>query len=180
MAVASVQRTLRAREASLRFLGTILLFVLLLKTAYLLPGVFKPLKGLETATSVAVTKIIEIGGFEVDRIDTLLVHPSGFACRIYYRCTGLIQVLLLAVGLLALPGPAARKTPWIALGGLLVLGVNIARVAAVYIVGARFPDAFGFVHGVLGELLMVGVVVAVWAGWLFVWRESSSASSPSG
>ena len=121
------------------------------------------LGGLTVLTTDAVFATLRALGVEVARQGTVLFQPGGFAYEIYFRCTGFLPVVCLAVAILASPGSRRRKLLGLAYGIPLLLVLNLFRLVHLFQVGVQRPEIFPFVHGVLWE---GGIVVAVMALWL--------------
>jgi len=133
---------------------------------YRSPALIAVLEPLDLATARLTAGALSSLGVAVERTGTVLAHPGGFRYEIYYRCTGLILAALLAAGICALPGRARAKARGIALGVLLIAGVNLARLAGLFVIGVEAPWAFDLAHRVAGEALMLGTVFAVWIAWM--------------
>ncbi len=117
-----------------------------------------PLAGLCVLTAKAVFAALQMLGVPATLSHTILSHPDGFACEIYFRCTGFLPVVCLTVAIWASPGLARRKLAGIALGVPLLLALNLLRVVHVFVVGVTRPDLFTLVHGVVWE----AAIVAAW------------------
>lgn len=134
-----------------------------------------PLAGWSALTARAAFAVLRALAVPASLDGTILAHPGGFACEVYYRCTGFLPLVCLAVAILASPGRARRKLAGIALGAPLLLGLNLLRVVHVFIVGATRPDLFGLMHGVVWEAAIVAAVIGIW----MVWRQSPRRVMPS-
>lgn len=125
-----------------------------------------PLAGLSALTAKAAFAALRILDVPVTLDGTILSHAGGFACEIYFRCTGILPAVCLTVAVWASPGRWRRKLAGTALGVPLVLALNLLRLVHVFLVGVRRPDLFGLVHGVAWEAATVAAVVGIWWTWL--------------
>jgi exosortase/archaeosortase family protein len=125
-----------------------------------------PLAGLCALTAKAVFAALQMLGVPATLSGTILSHPGGFACEIYFRCTGFLPVVCLTAAILASPGRALRKLVGIALGVPLLLALNLVRVVHVFLVGVTRPELFELVHGVAWEAAIVSAVIGIWWTWL--------------
>lgn len=125
-----------------------------------------PLAGVCALTAKAVFAALTLLGVPAILNDTILAHPGGFACEIYFRCSGILPVTCLTVAIGASPGGVRRKVAGIALGVPLLLALNLVRIVHVFVVGVTRPDLFELVHGVLWEGAIVAAVIGVWWIWL--------------
>ena len=125
-----------------------------------------PLAGLCALTAKAALAALQMLEVPATLNNTILSHPDGFACEIYFRCTGFLPVVCLTVAIWASPGRGLRKLAGIALGVPLLLALNLLRVVHVFLVGVTRPDLFGLVHGVVWEAAIVAAVIGIWWTWL--------------
>jgi exosortase/archaeosortase family protein len=133
-----------------------------------------PLAGLCALTARAVLVALQMLGVPATLDGTILSHPGGFTCEIYYRCTGFLPVVCLTVAIWASRGRGLRKLAGIALGVPLLLALNLLRVVHVFLVGVTRPDLFELVHGVVWEAAIVAAVIGFWWLWLRVPRSRRS------
>ena len=127
-----------------------------------------PLAGVCVLTTKAVFGALQMMGVPATLNGTILEHPSGFACEVYFRCTGFLPVVCLTVAILASPGRTLRKLGGIALGVPLLLTLNLVRIVHVFVVGATRPELFELIHGVVWEATIVAAVIGIWWTWLRV------------
>lgn len=154
------------KAVALRFALAMALFGAVLAGLYRSPALIAALEPLDLATARLTAGVLSGLGVAVERTGTVLAHPEGFRYEIYYRCSGLIVAALMAAGIAALPGRTRAKAVAIAIGALLVAGVNLARLVGLFVIGVEAPWAFDFAHRVAGEALMLGTVFAIWIGWM--------------
>lgn len=139
-------------------------FGAVVRWSYRHPGLYAFLSPVEGWTAGATRWLLAGSGIEVERAGTILSHPGGFAYNVGYRCTGLVVVAFLAVGLLALPLGWRARARGLMAGVPLVLAANLARLVSLFYVGVYRREAFDFAHLVLWEAAMVLVILAVWIG----------------
>ena len=125
-----------------------------------------PMGWLDARTAAAAATVARLAGLEVAATRYGITHPGGFACEIYYRCTGLLPALFLVGAILAAPVPFRRRWRGALLGVGFVLALNLLRLVLLIAVGIHFPTAFGTAHSLVGEALVVVAVVAFWAAWI--------------
>lgn len=94
-----------------------------------------------------------------------LISIGGFSVNVIAECTAVHLVALYAAFIFAFPAKCPEK--WIGLGSgtLLLFTVNIARIAAVTLIGRYFPTRFEVVHVYLGQLGMLVVVIVMCLAW---------------
>ncbi len=136
-----------------------------------------PLGWLDSRTAAATAAVARLAGLEVTGTRYGITHPGGFACEIYYRCTGLLPALFLAGAILTAPVPFGRRWRGALLGVGFIMVLNLVRLVLLVAVGIHIPEAFGPAHSVVGEAAVVVAVVAFWAVWA---RRTRALAGPGG
>jgi exosortase/archaeosortase family protein len=154
-----------------RFLIRAAAFLGLFLMAYRDEFLGRLLEPLSLATAVTAAGAIEFFGMEVVRTLTVLRHPDGFAYEIYYRCTGLLPVVVFAIITLAYPAPSKPKAVGLGVGIPFLLFLNLARLVHLFYIGVHSPDLFDLAHSVLWEAILIG------AAFLLFWRWSGRVSA---
>jgi exosortase/archaeosortase family protein len=90
-----------------------------------------------------------------------------FPLEIVFDCAALDIQALYAGAVLVFPAPWRRKL--LGLGaGLLIIGVaNVARIAALYFIGAHAPGAFHTMHHEVFQLALLVLTCALFVLWAF-------------
>jgi exosortase/archaeosortase family protein len=121
---------------------------------------------LAESTATAAARLLHLLGMEAVQAGTRIEHPSGFACEIYYRCTGVLPAALFAILTIAGTAPFAKKCAGLAAGIPALLCLNLVRLVHLFYVGVHCPEAFDFTHRVLWEMLLFAATFACWWIWL--------------
>ncbi len=124
------------------------------------------LVALDVGMAQVTGAILRWCGLEVWREGAVLRHPSGFACEIHYRCTGLLPAGFAAAMIAAWPAPLRLRWRGVVLAVAVLWALNLLRLVSVIAVGIRSPRAFGLAHGVVGEGAMIVAVLGVWLIWM--------------
>jgi exosortase/archaeosortase family protein len=93
-----------------------------------------------------------------------------FPLEIVFDCAALDVQALYAVAVLVFPAPSPRvKRKLLGLGaGLLIIGAaNVARIAALYFIGAHAPGAFHTMHHEVFQLALLVLTCALFVLWAF-------------
>ena len=94
---------------------------------------------------------------------------GAFPLEIVKACSALDAQALYAAAALAFPAPRWRRLAGLALGISLLTPLNIARIAALYLVGLHAPLRFDAVHEEwlpAALVLAAGLCFAGWARWV--------------
>lgn len=153
------------RRAALRFGVVIAALLALVLLAPHEPVRWGLLGWLDAATAAATAALARTAGLDVTAARYVVAHPGGFACEIYFRCTGLLPALFVAGAILASPAPFPSRWRGALLGVVAMLALNLARLVGLVAVGVRFPACFATAHAVVGEAIVVVGVVGFWLVW---------------
>lgn len=127
------------------------------------PCIGEALAPAQVATARATAALLRLCGVEVVRTGAFLSQPGRFACEVALPCTGAPLAVLLGLGLLGLRLATRARIAWVFGGTALVVAVNLVRLATLFVVGVRYPAAFGTVHHAVWQPLMLALVVGVWS-----------------
>jgi exosortase/archaeosortase family protein len=163
--VAKAAGELLRRRAALRFGVVIAALLALVVLGPHEPVRWGPLGWLDAATAAATAALSRLAGLDVTAARYVVAHPGGFACEIYFRCTGLLPALFVAGAILASPAPFRSRWRGALLGVVAMLALNLARLVGLVAVGVHFPAAFATAHAVVGEAIVVAGVVGFWIVW---------------
>ncbi|GIW41614.1 MAG: hypothetical protein KatS3mg076_2191 [Candidatus Binatia bacterium] len=111
------------------------------------------LRGLGLFLGWDVTKngtILGVGSFEVD------VSPA---------CSGAVPTIIYLAAVLAYPASWRAKMLGAGIGVLVINGLNLLRVVALFLVGLYASRYFHDTHVYVAQALVVGVAVATWLFW---------------
>ena len=116
-----------------------------------------------TAASAAIP--LQLLGTSVDVRGTI-VASDDFAYRIVAECTLLGPLLLYLAAVLAYPASLVSKAAGMALGLLVIGGLNLVRLVSLFYVGTYMPQHLDVVHLVIWQGAMVLGVVVLWLYWV--------------
>lgn len=111
------------------------------------------LRGLGVFLGIDVHKegtILGSGAFEVD------VSPA---------CSGAVPSMIYLSAVLAYPASARAKLVGSALGLVVINGLNLIRVVALFLIGLYFHQLFHETHVYIAQALVIAVAVATWLYW---------------
>lgn len=96
-----------------------------------------------------------------------ILEVSGFRVRIVTECTSLYASILYGSFVFSYPAFFVVKASGAFSGIILLSFLNVVRIAAVTLVGARRPALFEVLHVYLGQVVMLLVVIALSLAWLY-------------
>ena len=156
---------IQRRRATVRFGVVIAALLALVLLGPHEPVRWGPLGWLDAATAAATAAASRVMGLHVTAARYVVAHPGGFACEIYFRCTGVLPALFVAGAILASPAPFRSRWTGALLGVVTMLSLNLVRLVGLVAVGVNFPAAFATAHAVVGEAIVVAGVVGFWLAW---------------
>jgi exosortase/archaeosortase family protein len=98
---------------------------------------------------------------------------GGFDMSIRSGCDGLQAMAIFASAVVAYPASWTRRTQGLLAGVASLLGINIVRIATLFLVGAEWPQHFESAHVQVWPALLILCAVLLWAAW-----ASRATSSP--
>ena len=90
-----------------------------------------------------------------------------FPLEIVFDCAALDIQALYAVAVLVFPAPWRRKLLGLGAGLLIIGAANVARIAALYFIGAHAPGAFHTMHHEVFQLALLVLTCALFVLWAF-------------
>ena len=133
---------------------------------------------LAVLTAQITAGLLHLLGMDVIRALTQIHHPEGFAYEIYYRCLGILPVIIYTAAVVAYPRSLKERCWGMVVGVPILFGLNLCRLVTLFYVGVYYPVAFDFTHIVFWEGLMFLATLGLWLGWL-KWSSTSISNRPS-
>ncbi|HYG17494.1 MAG TPA: exosortase family protein XrtF [Ohtaekwangia sp.] len=95
---------------------------------------------------------------------------------VYEGCNGLNTIIIFAAFMVAF-GPLNRSLLWfLPLGILIIIVMNILRIALLFVVSEYIPQAMYFTHKYLFTAFLYGVIFLLWLWWIWKFaRKNASA-----
>jgi exosortase/archaeosortase family protein len=115
-----------------------------------------------TLAASLVQPLVRLAGIEALRHGALLYVPGTFAYEVVIGCTGLLPVAVLVVAILASRGARAALRRGLLVGVPLLLMLNLVRLAHLFYLGVRAPEAFPVAHAWIWDGVLVMAVLALW------------------
>ena len=149
-----------------------LLFLVLLSALFLALGLLPAssllgsiLLGLIDLTGSLVVVFLKPFGVPVVYEDTVMA-VSGFKMLINSECSAIDFLLIFSVAVIASPSHnISYKIKGILAGGVIIVFLNVLRIAVLGVTGASFPAMFDFVHTYLWQGVFVIAVFFIWLSW---------------
>jgi exosortase H (IPTLxxWG-CTERM-specific) len=167
------------RRPETRFLATFLLVLggsfVLLSWNPVNDGVVEPFTGGVARASGVALRLV---GEDIERSGTVLRTPT-FAVNIRNGCNGVEAMVILLAAILAYPAPWRARLIGLGLGVVVIQGVNLVRVVALFLTGAYLPRFFDSSHTLVWQSVVILVALLVWVYWAkrFVHRAPAAAAA---
>jgi exosortase/archaeosortase family protein len=116
-------------------------------------------------TARMTVALLHLLGVQAVRAGGQIHHPGGFAYEIYYRCTAVLPAALLAALTFASTASLARQVIGMALGGCVLIALNLVRLVHLFLLGVYRPALFEVTHGVVWELILIMATLGLWWMW---------------
>lgn len=129
--------------------------------------------GLQAATAVVATALMNLTGVAATRADTLINVP-GRQLAIGADCTGLTIAAMLVSLVVAYPVKPSSRVIGVLAGVLAIVLANLIRLVVIAHVSGAPDWLFNGLHDFLFQVGMVAVAIAVWAYWLVFARARES------
>ncbi len=105
-----------------------------------------------------------VAGFGVSRAGTILGSGS-FEVDVSPACSGAVPTMIYVSAVLAYPANWRAKFAGTALGVVLINGLNLVRVIALFLIGLYRFQLFHETHVYVAQALVVAVAVVTWLFW---------------
>ena len=100
------------------------------------------------------------------RVDGPIVASDRFAVNIVAECTAVGPLVLFMGAVLAYPASFRAKTIGVALGLVVLTGVNLVRLVTLFWIGAAFPQYLGTAHLLVWQSVMILLALVLWLFWI--------------
>jgi len=117
------------------------------------------------ASAAAGAIALATPGQAVSRSGAVISSAGRPIIEVTRECDGMTSVILLAAAVLALPSTVALKALGLALGFLLTVVCNFARITALFYVFNFFPNQAETMHVFLGPLAIMLPSLAFFLYW---------------
>lgn len=146
---------------ALRFFGALFAASLL----FSLGGLHKGMEPVQTALAWAGAAGARALGADAHADGVNINVSRQMVMLVNHECTGVFVLVIWAALLFA------RRATWktrlwsFALGVLIIQATNVARLATLAAVAARWPNLFGYMHEYIWQGLFVALIAAMAAAW---------------
>lgn len=154
----------RYRQRLLRFCAIFAALQLAVQAVYygwlLGSGVFRDYLHFLGASAAALVRLT--GHSVVSDGDTM---RGAFEMSIRSGCDGLQAMAIFGTAVMAFPASWPRRLAGAAVGVLALLGVNILRIATLYLAGASWPAQFQTLHVHVWPAVLMLCTIVLWVVW---------------
>jgi exosortase/archaeosortase family protein len=116
-------------------------------------------------TGSLVVVFLKPFGVSADYADTVIT-VSGFTMHIDLECTAMYFLSIFSAAVIASPcHNISYKIKGILAGGVIIVFINVLRIAVLGVFGTNFPAIFDFVHIYLWQGAFAIAVFIIWLSW---------------
>jgi exosortase/archaeosortase family protein len=94
------------------------------------------------------------------------MHAPGGGLNVINGCDGTETLFLLCAAFAVAPLTARARSAGLALGTLVVFGVNELRLLALFYANRSDPELFNLLHAVVGPIAVILAVAGFFYGWV--------------
>ncbi len=99
-------------------------------------------------------------------VDGVIVRGPGYAVAVRRGCDPLEPIILFAAGVMAFPAPWNRRLLGVLVGSVFLSGMNLVRIASLYLLGARKSSLLDSFHLWCWPAFFIICSLALWVLWL--------------
>lgn len=103
------------------------------------------------------------------------ITVGGFAVDVTEACSGVVPTAIYWAAVLAYPAGWRSRLIGLALGTVVIHGLNVLRVIALIIVGLFANPYFHLTHVYFAQALIIVVAVATWVFWANRFADAHSS-----
>lgn len=148
------------------FAARLLGYLFAVSLLFSLGALHQRLKPVQNTMASVVTAGANVLGANATVLDSIIRLESA-ALDINHECTGIFVLLVYLTFVLAYPASWAQRLSGIAVGIVVLMGVNIARLILLTVIASRYPSWFAYFH----EYFFQGVFIALLAFLASIWTE---------
>ncbi len=114
--------------------------------------------------TVASADLLRVFGNHVDVIGTVM-RNGNFAVDVKNGCNGIEALILLVAAIVAFGGPWKARVLGVLTGALFIEGINLIRIASLFVIGERYPAVFEQFHLVVWQSVIILLSVVFFVIW---------------
>jgi exosortase/archaeosortase family protein len=94
------------------------------------------------------------------------IFSKRFSVDVRRGCDAIEPTVLFLSAVLAFPAPLRRKVVGAMVGSFLLLTLNLARIATLFLIGVYYPRAFHTMHADVWQIAFILLAVVCWVSWI--------------
>lgn len=112
----------------------------------------------------ATIRLLSFLGMPLERTGATIITPAG-AIEIAKSCTGSFVFMMFSAAVLPFPTTWRLRLKGIFFGLIALSVLNLFRTCMIVLVGARFPGAMEAFHVIVGQIIVIAGMTAVFLWW---------------
>ncbi len=93
------------------------------------------------------------------------LSTAGFSIEVKRGCDGLQPLAVFFSGVLPFPARWSQRAWGLLVGTVLLLSLNVVRIASLVVIGEKFHGAFELAHMTVWPGLLILAALVAWAAW---------------
>lgn len=99
-------------------------------------------------------------------VSEVTIRAARFAVSVRRGCDAVEPAWFFCAAVLAFPAPWRRKPAALIAGATAILALNIVRIVSLFVIGSRWPAAFGPVHLEIWPVVFIALALVLWIRWI--------------
>ena len=159
------RRELR-RKATWRFLGVFLGTVAVYYSLTLSPWIdANVLYPVLKASAQGTSALLSLGGVKTT-VEGVIIRGPTYSVAVRRGCDPLEPIVLFAAGVIGFPAPWRRRLSGVFAAGALLFGLNMVRIASLYVMGAKRSPMLDSFHLWYWPAFFILCSLALWVCWI--------------
>lgn len=122
---------------------------------------YDPLNRLTASLAGEIIRLLSIDAY----VQGTLLQVRGFSVNIIAECSAIHLAVVCASFIIAFPSRRSEKWKGLLFSVILLFLLNILRIAAITLIGMKYPSLFEAAHIYFGQLGMLIITVAICLAW---------------
>ena len=115
-------------------------------------------------TATWTSKALNLLGGYTTASGTLLISDN-FVANVVAECTGIGPLILYVGAIVAYPASTRAKIAGVAVGSVVLTGVNLVRIMSLFWIGEAYPEYLDVAHLLVWQSAIILLAIVMWLIW---------------